>query len=29
LITRGSNRGSDGRPGKHGSEHGRIVIVDR
>jgi hypothetical protein len=28
LITRGSNRGSDDRPGEHGSQHGRIVIVD-
>src|ERR1700730_1475360 len=28
LITRGSKRGGDSRPGEHGSEHGRIVIVD-
>src|SRR6202140_1202982 len=28
LITRGSNRGSHGRPGEHGFEHGMIVIVD-
>src|ERR1700756_1963272 len=28
LIPHGSKCGSDCRPGEHGSEHGRIVIVD-